>query len=280
MIFHLVGAPSLPGAPGRERAMKKSTSGIRAGVVAALLGGATLGAQEPARRPLPTVLEGLTVDAQSGLPFPNVQLRFDTGERVTSDREGRYVIEGVSAGHHRVALVTGRCNATFADLDIGPGEIKRIAFRVPTEMVGIGPSHEELRQRSEGDYYAADELGNARNLLEALRRVAPDMVGPEGAMPGSSASLMGRTRTAQGVAAPIVVFDGVVVADGVAALRDFKPGDVYSMEVLRGASRGWAYGTGGAGGVIKVVTKHGEVGYGVQHPDRCDIGDWPGPQGA
>jgi hypothetical protein len=258
----------------------KNMSGIRAGVVAWCLVAATLSAQEPAQRPLPTVLEGLTVDAQSGLPFPNVQLRFDTGERVTSDREGRYIIEGLSAGFHRVALVTGRCHATFADLALEPGEIKRIAFRVPTEMVGVRPSHDELRQRSEGDYYAAEELANARNLLEALRRVAPDMVGPEGAMPGSSASLMGRTRTAQGVAAPIVVFDGVVVADGVAALRDFKPGDVYSMEVLRGASRGWAYGTGGAGGVIKIVTKHGDVGYGVQHPDRCEIGEWPGRQGA
>lgn len=249
----------------------------RAAAVAAALAAAPLGAQQPTR-PLPTILEGLTLDARSGLPFPNVQIRFDTGQRITSDLQGRYLIEGVSPGYHRVALVTGRCNVTFADLELAAGEIRRVAFSVPSEMVGIEPSHEELKRRSEGEYYSSEELQaqNARNLLEALRRVAPDMVGPEGALPGSGGSLMSRTRTAQGVVPPVVVFDGIAVGDGVAALRDFRPADVHSLEVLRGASRGWAYGTGGAGGVIRVVTRKGEVGYGVEHPDRCEIGDWVG----
>jgi hypothetical protein len=248
------------------------------GLSAALLQGAPLVAQTGADHSLPTVMEGLTVDAQSGLPFPNVQIRFDSGERVTSDEAGRYVIEDVVPGHHRLAIVTGRCNVTFGVVDLAPGEIKRVAFAVPSEMVGTGPTVEELKKRSEGDYYSSEELGDmkARNLLEALRRVAPDMVGPEGGQPGVGASLQGRTRTAQGMSAPIVVFDGVQVGDGMRALRDFKPQDVASLEILRGASRGWAYGTGGVGGVIKVVTRKGDVGYGVQHPDRCDIGDWPG----
>jgi outer membrane cobalamin receptor len=73
-----------------------------------------------------------------------------------------------------------------------------------------------------------------------------------------------------------VVVDGILVSDGVRALRDFKPTDVESLELLKGASRGWAYGTGASGGVIKVVTRQGELGYGVEHPDRCDIGAWPG----
>ena len=251
----------------------------RAAALAAAVAVAPLGAQQVTDRPLPTVLEGLTLDARSGLPFPNVQIRFDTGQRITSDEQGRYLIEGVAPGHHSVALVTGRCNVTFAELDLAVGEIKQVAFSVPTEMVGLEPSHEELRRRSEGEYYSSDDLQaqNARTLLEALRRVAPDMVGPMGAQPGSGGSLMSRTRTAQGVMPPIVVFDGIAVGDGVTALRDFRPADVFSMEILRGASRGWAYGTGGAGGVIKIVTKRGDVGYGLEHPDRCDIGDWPGP---
>lgn len=247
----------------------------------AMLSGALLGvpltAQEPTA-PLPIVVEGLTVDARSGLPFPNVQVRFDTGERITSDEYGRYTISGVSAGHHRVALVTGRCNVSFAEMDLGPGEIRRVAFSIPSEMVGVRPTHDELRKRSEGEYYSAEQLAemNTRNLLEALRRVAPDMVGPDGGQPGATASLMGRTRTAQGVATPIVVFDGIQVGDGVGALKDFKPADVFSMEILRGASRGWAYGTGGAGGVIRIVTARGDPGYQPQPPDRCEIGDWAG----
>jgi hypothetical protein len=252
--------------------------GLVAGMV---LAAGPLAAQDPEKAPLPTVVEGLTLDAQSGLPFPNVQLRFDTGQRVTSDDMGRYMIEGIPPGYHRVALVTGRCNATFADLELAPGEIKRIAFQVPSEMVGVRPSHEELRKRSEGEYYSSEELQemSARNLLDVLRRVAPDMVGPQSGLPGASPSLVGRTRTARGVAEPIVVFDGIQVGDGVRALRDFKPSDVFSMEILRGASRGWEYGTGGAGGVIKIVTQSGDLGYGVEHPDRCDIGDWTGRSG-
>jgi TonB-dependent starch-binding outer membrane protein SusC len=249
-------------------------------IITGSLSGVSLSAQEPTA-PLPTVVEGITVDAQSGLPFPNVQVRFDTGERITSDEHGNYTITGVAPGHHRVALVTGRCNVTFAYLELAPGAIKRVAFQVPSEMVGTKPSQEELKKKSEGEYVTADELQamRARNLLEALRRVAPDMVGPEGGLPGSSASLMGRTRTAQGVTAPLVVIDGILVSDGVRALRDFKPGDVYSLEVLRGASRGWSYGTGGAGGVIKVETRQGDLGFGVQPPDRCEIGDWTGTEG-
>jgi len=249
-----------------------------AAALAVVVAGGSLAAQEAPPVRLPTVVEGLTVDDRSGLPFPNVQLRFDTGERITSDEAGRYAIEGVPPGHHRVALVTGRCNVTFAEIDLSPGEIKRVAFRVPTEMVGLRPSQEEMKKRSEGDYFTLEELADlkARDLLEALRRVAPDMVGAQGAQPGQGASLLGRTRTAGGATPPLVVVDGIVVSDGERTLRDLRPTDVYSLEVLRGASRGWAYGTGGSGGVIKVETQAGEPGHGVSHPDRCDIGDWPG----
>lgn len=248
---------------------------IRPAVLASLLACSTavgVGGQER----LPTVVEGLTVDAQTGLPFPNVQIRFDTGERITSDGEGRYLLEGVPPGRHRVALVTARCNVTFAVVELAPGEIKRVAFGVPSEMVGIGPAPEDLKKRSEGDYFTRDELleMRARNLLEALRRVAPDMVGPAGGQPGASASLLGRTRGSSGAVPPLVVLDGVPVSDGVTALRDLKPEDAFSLEVLRGASRGWEYGTGGSGGVIKVVTQSGNPGHGIAHPDRCEIGPW------
>jgi hypothetical protein len=245
---------------------------VLAGVL--LAGPSNARAQDAAS--LPTVVEGLTVDGQTGQPFPNVQVRFDTGERVTSDDQGRYLVEGIAPGLHRVAIVTARCRVTFAELELVAGEIKRVAFAVPSEMVGLGPSHEELKRRSEGDYYSGEELEamNVRDMLDALRHVAPEMVGRAGGLPGSNAPLQGRTRTAQGAAVPVVVFDGVQVGDGVRSLRDYSPRDIASLEVLRGASRGWEYGTGGAGGVIKVRTRQGSPGPGLSHPDRCEIGDW------
>lgn len=248
------------------------------GALLLILPAASLSGQGLERAGLPTIVEGLTVDAQTGLPFPNVQIRFDTGERVTSDEGGRYAIQGVSPGFHRIAVVTGRCNVTFAELALEPGEIKQVAFSIPSEMVGRVQTAEQMKRASEGSLYTAEDLGemHVRSLLDAVRRVAPDMVGADGAQPGAGASLIGRTRTAQGVSAPVVVFDGIVAADGVATLRDLKPDDVASLEILRGASRGWQYGTGGQGGVIKVVTRYGDPGHGLAHPDRCEIGDWVG----
>jgi TonB-dependent starch-binding outer membrane protein SusC len=272
---------SSPAARAEAPIMIKS-SAVSAALVALVVATDALAGQNPPPAALPTVLEGLTLDAQSGLPFPNIQIRFDTGERVTSDEAGRFSIDSIAPGYHRVALVTGRCNVTFADLEVAPGAIKRIAFAVPSEMVGITPSPKELKTHSEGDLYTTRDLQEmkVRNLLDALRRVAPDMVGPVGGQPGMAPSLMGRTRTAQGVAAPLVVVDGIVVVDGPRALQDLDPDEVASLEVLRGASRGWTYGTGAAGGVIRVVTRNGDVGYGIETPDRCDIGDWVHAKGS
>ena len=87
-----------------------------AGTLGAILLSTSLAAQDPEPQPIPTLLEGLTLDVATGFPFPNVQLRFDTGERITSDKAGRYSIEGIEPGYHRIALVTGRCSVTFADV--------------------------------------------------------------------------------------------------------------------------------------------------------------------
>ena len=253
---------------------------VASDLAAASLPATPVAAQDPAPATV-TVLEGLTVDAQSGLPFPNVQIRFDSGQRITSDAQGRYTLVGAPSGRHRLALVTGRCNVTFAEIELPEGAIKRVAFSVPSEMVGQGPSPAELKKRSDGAFYSSEELAemNVRNLLDALQRLAPEMVGPQGAQPGTSGQLMSRTRTVQGVSTPLLVVDGIVVGDAARALRDLRPTDVASLEILKGASRGWEYGTGGAGGVIKVITRGGDVGYGVAHPDRCEIEDWTGRGG-
>lgn len=236
-----------------------------------------LSAQTQVSRAFQTRVEGYVLSTETGRPVPNVQLRFDSGHRVTSDADGRYVITGVPAGLHRVALVTSYCQVTFADLELVSGEIKRVEFQVPPDERS-GPSQDDVKRNSSGSYYTRADLQEMRvsDLIEVLRRVAPDMVGGRGGQPGARVALVGRTRTAVGAVSPVVVFDGVVVADPVAALRDANPVDIYSLEILRGATGGWAYGTGGSGGVIRVETKGGMEAFGVSDPDRCEIGRWPG----
>jgi hypothetical protein len=45
------------------------------GAIGAMLVTTAATAQEPEKVSLPTVVEGLTLDAKSGLPFPDVQIR-------------------------------------------------------------------------------------------------------------------------------------------------------------------------------------------------------------
>ncbi len=112
-------------------------------------------------------------------------------------------------------------------------------------------------------------------LSHVLRRVVPSMVGGRSGRPGSETKLRGRTRSASGGSnAPVVVLDGVVL--GTSSIRDIddiQVGDVALIEILRGASGGWSYGTGGAGGVIKIWTKRGQ-GLRLQDPESCELPDW------
>jgi outer membrane cobalamin receptor len=132
---------------------------------------------------------------------------------------------------------------------------------------------DERKRRSEGTFLTAADLDehHASNLTEVLRRVAPEMVSGDPGQVGGAAAIVGRTRSLQGSSRPVVVLDGIEVADGPRLLRDLRPSDVATLELLRGASGGWAYGTGGQGGVIRITTRHGERGAHPLHPDRCVV---------
>lgn len=227
---------------------------------------------------LPIILEGLVVDGATGLPVPNVQIRFPSGEWTITDGAGRYHMEGAPPGAHVVALVTGRCSVSFGRVELAPGEIKQVAFSIPTEVAEEGPSAESV-DATPGTVLTAAEITAtpARDLLQVVRRVAPEMVGFGGAQPGRAARLTGRTRAASlGEVEPVVVVDGVPAVDGSRALEELRPVDVARLAIRKGAGAGWTYGTGGQGGVIEVWTRRGERGHGVGDPLRCEVSDWPG----
>jgi outer membrane cobalamin receptor len=56
-------------------------------------------------------------------------------------------------------------------------------------------------------------------------------------------------------------------------IDDIPVGDVALIEVVSGASGGWSYGTGGAGGVIKIHTKRGR-GLLLADPESCELPNW------
>jgi outer membrane cobalamin receptor len=138
---------------------------------------------------------------------------------------------------------------------------------------------EQQKRKSEGIFLTTADLDehNVRTLVDVLRREAPEMVGAAtSGLPGGANQLTSRTRSARGVAAPVVILDGIQTGDGARLLRDLRPVDVATMEILRGASGGWAYGTGASGGVIRLTTRQGDRGAGLLHPDRCEVPDFEG----
>jgi outer membrane cobalamin receptor len=106
-------------------------------------------------------------------------------------------------------------------------------------------SGEEIRRR------------NLRSVADALRILAPDMVGQESSQPGGRQTL--RPRGAPTVAGPrdvLVVIDGIrVVQSPVDALASLNPSDIVRIDVTRGAAGGWRYGIQGANGVVIITTR-------------------------
>lgn len=255
--------------------MKKATSLLA--LLAALAVAVPLRGQDPP----PTILEGYVVDATTGQPVPNVLLIFEGGDETLSDLRGRYRVEGLEPGDHRVVLITSRCNSTFGSVALDPGEIRQVAFAVPSEVDPPEDPAAEARawrRRSQGTLVTAEEIQEMRvlSLAEVIRRVAPSMVGAPAAQAGGVTHLRSRsTVSASGPVEPIVVIDGTVAGEASEALAHIPPSEVESLEILKGASAGWAYGTGGTGGVIKVVTKQGEQGYWRADPHRCEIPPFP-----
>lgn len=57
---------------------------------------------------------------------------------------------------------------------------------------------------------------------------------------------------------PLIVIDGVPIADGVRALSTLSPRDIARIDVLKDAASTAIYGSRGANGVILITMQHGQ----------------------
>lgn len=226
-------------------------------------------AQEPAAS-----LEGIVLDASTMSALPGVLIAAETGQKAKTDEDGHYELWDVPPGSHRVAVVTPTCGVSFVDITFRAGETQRAGFQVPSGETMVGVS-ETRSGGSGGRFLTAAEIEEMRpaSVFDLLRRIEPGMVSGPGGQPGRSSTLRGRVTTPSGPTVPVVVLDGVVLGTlAPEVINDIKPGNLASIEVLRGAAAGWEFGTGGSGGVIKLSTKRG-MGAGEMRrdPERCPI---------
>ena len=237
-------------------------------LVSILLGPVAMKAQAPAS------LGGIVSSSTSGGPVSGALVMLDSGKRVKTDAWGRFLLTDINPGSHRVTIVTPGCKVFFATAELGPDRQRNIGF-----LVEFDPA--EMARPVETDpmalvVTAAEiEAMNFQRLSHVLRRVVPFMVGGRSGRPGGETRLRGRNRSVSGGSnAPVVVLDGVVL--GTSSTRDIDDipaEDVAFLEILRGASGGWSYGTGGSGGVIKIWTKRGK-GLRLADPESCEVPEW------
>jgi hypothetical protein len=215
--------------------------------------------------PLTATLEGQVVDSLSGEPMSGVLVRMDSGPETLSDLDGRFRLLGLASGSHVVALLTEDCRVAWSEVDLEAGAATDVVVRLT-----VPPGSEEAREReaaerrrAEGRVVTAEEIAkmNAVSLTDVIRRVEPTMVSSPVGYPGAPSPLSGRSPNSlsapSGENEPVVVIDGVRVADGSRTLQTIDPSDVETLELLSSAAGGWEFGSAGASGVIRVTTRKG-----------------------
>lgn len=246
-------------------------------VVCPPVGAAQEGTEQEA--PLPAQMEGSVIGMPEGQPLPGSLVILDSGHRSKTDVSGRFAFPGLQAGTYRVAIVAPGCQIAFASVTLEPWQTRRIGFSIRFDQEAHA---DEVRRRSsQGVLVTSEEIAamNVRRLSEVLRRVVPNMVGGPAAAPGENARLTGGRGNSSMLArrAPVLVLDGVRVGESTTrALDEINPDDVAFMEVMKGASGGWNYGSEGAGGVISVTTKRGlQSDAPAIDPELCEVPPWP-----
>lgn len=222
-------------------------------------------------------IEGTIVSSATGRPLAGALVALDAGRRTLSDEEGRFVLSDVVPGPYRIAAVGPGCHVTMGDVEVPGAGVATVAFALdlPAESDPTSDGWDRARRSAAGASrsISGEDIRRRgyRSLLDAVRALAPEMVGQQTAQAGSRGSIQGRSRsTVTGSVEPLVVVDGVRIPQRPAdALALIEPSTVRTLEVIKGTAGGWAYGTQAVNGVIRVETVRSST-YAPDTPaDQC-----------
>lgn len=221
-------------------------------------------------------LTGVVVTERGGIPVPAAMVALDAGVRVDADEEGMFEFPAVRAGPYRIAAVAPGCHVGLGEVEVRAGEEVRIRLSVPLPQ----DAEDRLGQwtlgtRSLGESVksiSGDQMRrrHVQTVYDALRIIAPDMVGSSISQSGGTPSLRNRgAPTVSGNAQPLIILDGIPIPQrSLDALATVNVDDLELVEVMRGGAGGWRYGIQGANGVVRVTTRDATGGYAVGTPSR------------
>jgi len=207
-------------------------------------------------------IRGVVLSQRSSSPLARVMVLLDAGLSTETAEDGTFLFREVRAGGYRIAAVATGCHVGLGELEVPAGGEIRVRLIIPLPLEAeTGAEEWKLGERSEGSsmkVITGEEIRrrNLRSVQDAIRLVAPEMVGLESGQAGGRQALSGRGRTTvSGRRDPLIVVDGVqVVQNPLDALASIDPANIARIEVSKGAAGGWRYGLQGSNGVIRIQT--------------------------
>ena len=232
-------------------------------------------------------VEGTITDAASGAPIADAEVRVE-GTRLqgVTNARGYYRIGSIPAGTitlhvRRIGYKTLSTAVTLADGQSFTGDYAITASVVLLEEVVVTGTAGKQERRAQGavvaDVNVADlALVAPLNVAtDALRSRVPG-VSVTGGSGSSGTSNQIRIRGAASISLsnePLVYIDGIRVTSAgnpqwftggqsYERLNDLEPGDIESMEIVKGPAAATLYGADATAGVIQIITKRGRAGSG------------------
>ncbi len=229
-------------------------------------------------------IQGTVVGQTTGEPLAGAQVLITgTGIGMLTNRDGFYMLTGVPAGEHVVAVQLIGYEEAEQTVRIEAGATATLDFALSQTAVALGEivvtgTAAPVRRKEIGNSVAT--IGSAQienmplvNAGDALAGRAPGVTflansGQPGA--GSTIKIRGINSVSQD-AQPLIYVDGVRIANQptragwggrgfISPLQDIAPEDIARVEVVKGAAATTLYGTEASNGVIQIFTKRGVAG--------------------
>ena len=249
--------------------------------VVTLLVFATAWTPRPAPAQSGPALSGRVLSATTGLPIPAALVAIEGRASTLTDEHGRFLFEGLAGGPVRVLAVGPGCHQTLESVvvpDEGPATLDLSVELPPESDPTLDPdawSRDQRRAAGAARVMEADEIQRRgfRSMVDAVRILAPAMVGRESPGVGGRGGLQGRSRnTATGSVEPLLLVDGVRITQRTAeALALIDVNTVRRVEVIRGTAGGWSYGTQAVNGVVRIETIRSPTHAPDTPPSRCPV---------